>query len=231
MKVSILLCLLFVLAPITLLAARGGGSDSFMMGVIGGFTNSEQTHINTLRERANARAGGISASDLDRAYEFGVFMQWRAGMLGFQLRPTFFTQSEGSGAYEYSTTGYTAGAHFRLYPLESKELKLFFQTAVVWGSLKTKIKEDTFNVEADGANLGYLVGLGVELNFGRHVLLFEAGWRYLPIERNIVTTTSGTPASNSVSQSNVNQELEFDDRDLSTNMSGTQVLLGYGFNF
>jgi hypothetical protein len=228
-----LFLLFFTLVALQPLQAqsRGGGGSGFSFGVIGGFTNSEQEHLNTLRSRANIRAGGIAASDLDRAWEFGAFLQWRASFIAFQLRPTFFTQSEGSGLYEYSTSGQTVAGIFKIYPLESAEMGLYFQTGVVWGTLETKIKEDTYSSTSDGSSLGYLVGLGVEMRFGPHALMLEGGWRWLPIERNIVSQTTGTPASNSVSQSNKDGELEFDNRDLSTNMSGTQMLVGYSYRF
>ena len=208
----------------------GGGAGSMSVGAMGGFVNSEQTHMNTLRARANARTAN-GTSDLTKAYEFGPFIQWRAGMLGFQLRPSYFTQDESDGAYEYKTSGYTVEAHFKLYPLESQDVKLFFETGVAYGSQKTVIKEDTFTVNAEGSNLGYLIGLGVEICWGMHAIVLEAGWRYLPIERNIVTSSTGTPASDSVSQYAPHQELEYDGRDLSTNMSGTKMMVGYAFNF
>ena len=212
-------------------AQSSSGGSGFSIGFIGGFTNAEQDHLNTLRSRANLRAGGISASDLDRAWEFGVSTQWRSSFFAFQLRPTFFTQSEGSGAYEYSTSGTTVAGIFKLYPLESPQMGLYFQTGVVWGTLETEIKEDTYSSTSEGSSLGYLVGLGVEMRFGPHALMLEGGWRWLPIERNIVTQTTGTPASDSITQSNKDGELEFDNRDLSTNMSGTQMLIGYIYRF
>ena len=230
MKLILFLVFVFMTLPTFSWAAGGGLSSSMSVGIMGGFVNSEQDNINILRSRANARTAN-NASDLTKAYEAGPFIQWRAGLLGFQLRPSYFTQSEGSGLYEYKTSGYTVEAHFKLYPLENQNLKLFFETGVAYGSQKTHIKEDTFTVDAEGSNLGYLIGLGVELNSGPHALILEAGWRYLPIERNIVTSTTGTPAANSVSQYGVNQELEYDNRDLSTNMSGTKMMIGYAFNF
>ncbi|MBI2518937.1 MAG: hypothetical protein HYV97_00905 [Bdellovibrio sp.] len=232
--VFVLFVLLFSFMIVTLSSAAWaarGSSGSMSVGVMGGFVNSEQTHLNTLRVRANQRAGGIAASDLERAYEFGPFIQWRAGMLGFQLRPSYFMQEEGSGAYEYSTTGYAVEAHFKLYPLESQEVKLFFETGVAYGNQKTSIKEDTFTVDAEGSNLGYLIGLGVEILWGPHAVVLEGGWRYLPIERNIVTSSNGTPAADSVSQYTTRGELEYDQRDLSTNMSGTKMMVGYAYNF
>jgi hypothetical protein len=228
---KLILIFLFLTLSLPALAQRGSRGGGFSLGVIGGFTNAEQTHINTLRERANLRAGGISAGDLDRAMEFGAFLQWRYNFMGFQLRPTWFTQSEGSGTHEYSTNGQVIAGIFKLYPLESPELKLYFQAGVAWGRQTTEIKEDTFTVEAEGSNLGYLLGVGVELNFGPHGVFFEGGWRWLPIERNMVTSSSGTAASDSVSQSTANGELEYDNRDLSTNMSGTMMMLGYSYGF
>ena len=106
MKLTLLLLSFMLLTLSTTGWAASGSKGNTSFGVMGGFVNSEQTHLNTLRVRANQRAGGISASDLDRAMNLALHSM-EAGMLAFQLRPSYFMQEEGSGAYEYSTTGYT----------------------------------------------------------------------------------------------------------------------------
>lgn len=234
---------LFLLSPLLYInnvqAQYGGGGGGtggdFAFGIIGGSTGAEQKDLNTLRARANNRDGGISAGELNDAWEIGAFIQWRFSYAGFQLRPSyFFAKEDGSGDsgnYEYSVTGYTVSGIFKLYPLENNEIKLFFQTGVAWGQLETEITEASFNATATGSNLGYLIGAGIELGLGSHLIILEVGWRYLLIERNITDSTSGTAAADSVSQSTVGQELEYDNQDLMTSMSGIQTFIGYGFRF
>jgi hypothetical protein len=216
----------------------GASGLEFSFGVVGGTTKSEQKHLNALRNRANSR-GSISTGELSSAWEGGLFIEWKGPIFGLQLRPTYFTQSEDgtggtapdNGTYKYATSGQTFGALFKLYPLSNKDMRMYLQTGIVWGSLKTEIQEATYNAKASGSNLGYQIGAGFDLLWGAHKVFLEVGWRYLNIETNIVDSTSGTPASDSVSQTTKNNELEFDNKNLSTNMSGTQLFLGYGYSF
>jgi hypothetical protein len=59
----------------------------------------------------------------------------------------------------------------------------------------------------------------------------EGNYRYLKIERNIVSSVSGTPNATSVSQAVKDQELEADSTDLQVNMSGLLFQIGYTFYF
>ncbi len=112
-------------------------------------------------------------------------------------------------------------------------MRMFFQMGVVWGTLDTVIQENDLKVEANGHNLGYVGGLGIEMFFGTHKVFFEAGWRFLEIEQNMINSSSGTAleAEGSLSQWGDNQELEYKDKNLKTNMSGVQLLIGYAMTF
>lgn len=230
MKIAIILFSLTLALPSF---AKDGGVS---FGIIGGQSSAEQKHINTLRTRSNMAAEGISTGDLTNAWEFGAFLQFASSMWAFQLRPAYFTQSEDGTAsngdvYEYSVTGYSVTGLFKLYPLQSNELRLFFQAGVAWGNLEVDIQENDFKATAAGSNLGYQIGIGLEMMFGIHSIFLEGNWRFLPIERNIVTSTTGTPRDDSATQYGKDKELEFDDRDLSTSMTGMQLLVGYALNF
>lgn len=214
---------------------------SFSLGAMFSKINSEQSDMNNLREQANTRASGIGAGELSHGYEGALFAQYRidGSSVAIQYRPAYFFQSEEGtggtgtleGTYKYATTGQVHHMVARFYPLESGELKLFFQAGFAWGKLETEIQEADFKVTASGHNFGYLIGLGVEFMFGPHGIFLEGGARFLYIERNIVDSTSGTPESTSVSQYANGSELEYNNKDLQTNMSGVQVAVGYIINF
>ena len=213
-----------------------------------GYSTADQSDINSLITRANARAGGISTDSLSDAYE-GVFtLGYRPSQssLAYLLRPAvFYAQTDGSGGqnagfigkYEYSLLGYSIYPILRYYLLEDATIRFFTQVGIGWGEISGEIKEqNTGDVTADfsGDNLGYLVGLGVEFCFdqgGSHCLNLEANLRIHYIERNITDSASGTFASGSLSQAAPGAEIEIDNRDLGTTMSGVQGIIGYTFYY
>ncbi|MBF0298099.1 MAG: hypothetical protein HQK51_05225 [Oligoflexia bacterium] len=232
----------FFLVDENLFALVSQQTGTTSLGLIGGVTRSQQNDLNALRTRANARANGISTGTLEGGWEGGVILQKRVpnSVVAFQFRPSFFYQKEKGtggtgtiyeGSYEYGTSGYTIAALIKLYPLESNFIRLFFQAGVVWGKLTTQITESTFDVEAKGSNLGYVGGLGVEFCMLPHCLILEAGARVLFLERNIVSLAKGIPAGDSITQYEKDQELEYDHKDLQTNMSGVQTFVGYTVSF
>ncbi|MBF0359715.1 MAG: hypothetical protein HQK49_01820 [Oligoflexia bacterium] len=225
-----------------LFASPSQASGTTSLGFIGGVTGSKQNDLNALRTRANARANGISTGTIEGGWEGALIIQKRipASIVAFQFRPSFFYQKEKGtggtasiyeGSYEYGTNGYTIAGLVKLYPLENNFIRLFFQAGIVWGKLTTKIIESTFNIEAKGSNLGYVGGLGVEFCMLPHCIILEAGARVLFLERNIVSSSNGTPAADSITQYEKDQELEYDQKDLQTNMSGVQTFVGYTISF
>lgn len=222
--------------------AQAAGSDGFGIGIHGGMLTTDQRDMDLLKNRANAREGGISAGDLGTGIEFGLSAGYRFSGTIFEmlLRPTYMFHSEdgtnSSGAkYEYGITGFTVFPMFRFYPLESNILKLFFQTGIGFGHVNGHVKEDTFDIEFSGNDMGYLVGLGIEICFTDfHCMSVEANLRQLSYERLIADKVSGTPdgAPNaSISQAVVGQEVEVDGRDLFATMSGFQAFFGYVMHF
>ena len=154
--------------------SSGGGMFTFGLG--GSSVSSEQKDVNKLRADANTREGGLSVSDLDSALEINGIIQLRipSSIIGFQIRPSYFMQSEEGDGYEYSTNGMNFAGYLKLYPMESDFMRVFFQMGVLWGSLDTLIKEDDFQVKASGSNLGYAGGVGFEIFFDSHTIFLEA---------------------------------------------------------
>lgn len=221
--------------------AKGGGGG-FEIGAHAGIVTVNQSDMDTLKTRANTRENGISTGDLGNAWEFGATFGYRFSGTIYQmlLRPTFFMQSEegknnAGDAFEYSVNGFTIMPMFRFFPLESDILKLFFHVGIGYGSGSGTIKEDDFTVDFSGGDLGYLVGLGIEVCFTDfHCVSLEGNLRQLSYERVIADSVSGTPSATSptgVSQADKGQELEMDGRDLSITMSGFQALIGYVMHF
>ena len=101
-----------------------------------------------------------------------------------------------------------------------------------------KIQEGSATVDFAGSAYGSMVGIGTEfLLHPNHVFAVEGNVRYLGYTRNISTSTSGTfynssgSANNSLSQYGKDQEVELDQDDLKTSMSGVQMLARYIFYY
>ncbi len=237
--------LAIVILPDIAQAARGGGGrgasisgdHAFSLGA--SIIGTDQKDLNTAISTANTSANGpISSKSLSSAYEFFAQYVFRfsGSIFSLVLRPSYFTQSStGSGtdgAYEYKLTGYTVFPMIRFYPLESPFMKFFLQVGVGWGQIKADITTGTGNTLAfDGSSFGGITGLGVDFCFtGNHCLTVEGDVRYLPIERSVASSATGTIVGidNPISKG---REVETNSMDLSTTLSGIQGILGYTYNF
>ena len=234
------LLLLIVAAASFAHAARGGGGGgSFQLGVVGGLTNTTQDYLNLLQSRANTRAGGISTGALNSAYEAGLQAGYRfsGSMTALLLRPTFFYQKasggNSGGDYNYGVTGFTVFPILRLYPLENDLMRFFVQFGLGYGRSTTTIQEQTSELTAVGNAFGTLMGMGAAFCFNdTHCITVEGNYRYLTMERNVVSDTNGpTFNTNGISQGGKNQELEMDGDDVFIRMGGMQFLFGYTINF
>ena len=80
---------------------------------------------------------------------------------------------------------------------------------------------------------GSLIGLGAEFCVTPSSCFnFEGNYRYLVFDRNIVTGSAGAFAnSGSLSQYGKGQELEMNNSDVATRMSGLMFLAGYTYWF
>lgn len=234
----VFLTLILFLAHIPKAMARGGGGGHSIAGFLG-FASPGQDDFDLLVDRANTRAGGISTDPLGQGYEFSFMYQYRfsGSMFALGFRPALFSQSsKGSTAggqdYKYSLSGWTIFPMLKMIPLENDFIKFFMQVGVGYGRLSGAIQEDTAKIEFVGGNFGAISGLGAEFCFSdSHCMVLEGNLRYLPFERNKATKVSGTFAADSLTNAVDAQEVEIENRDLGTTMSGLVANLGYIFTF
>lgn len=232
----ILMAILILLSILPLLNANAQSNLEFTFGLLGGKSTVEQRDLNFLQDTANTQLGGITTKDLSGAWEMGAFLRWKYDLFGFELRPSYFMQGEsgtgGGQKYEYSADGMMIAGIFKLYPMENQIMRLFFQGGINWGSSEVEIIEGTYQLQASGHNLGYQLGGGVEFFYLSHSFGLEIGMRWLGIPRNMTSAKSGTKYLGSpISQDEVNQELEINNRDFYSRMSGSQILVFYGLRF
>lgn len=215
----------------------GGGNDAFSF--YGGTINTSQDALNTMQQRSNTRAGGITGGQLTSAYEIGGGYMYRfdSSIYAIQIRPMYFYQrTDGSGSpgqYTYAVQGWTVFPILRLYPMENDIMKFFLQIGMGYGQVTGHVSEGQGVSATFGSGaFGTMVGMGAEFCFSpQSCFSFEGNYRYLDFIRNIVTASSGTFASNSLSQYGVGQEAELDNNDVDLRMSGLQMLAGYTYWF
>lgn len=217
-------------------AAKGGG---WSLGGSLGISSSSQDHINYLISQANTNDGPISTGQLGSAWELYGFLQYRfsGSWLAFQFRPSFFYQNSsgtnsGGQKFEFGVQSYTIFPVARFYMLESKYIRFFSQLGIGVGMATGELSQPDWSAKFSGASMGYMFGLGAEFCFmgGPHCMVIEGNFRYLPVDRLTVDSSTGT-ASNGASQIGSGQELEIDGSDMGVTMSGIQGFLGYAFNF
>ncbi len=217
--------------------AQAGGS-AFSLGANLGIATSDQKDINTLITRAVTRESGLGVSQLGNAWDINLMFTYRVtSMIALQLRPGFYYMGEDgsgtSGSFDYSVTGFTLFPVFRLYLLENNYVAFFTNLSLGWGYASGSVKEGDAKADFSGSNLGYMLGLGAEFCFfgGSHCMNIEGNFRYLDIERVIASSSSGSFASDSLTQASSSSEVEINERDLGLNMSGVVGLLGYIYYF
>lgn len=241
-SISVLLisiCLLF--SATSHAAKKRGGKGAFAGGSISvgfgiGFSTAEQTGINDIIKNAKA-ANQASTSELKSATEYmfhGTF-RFSNGYVALQLRPTLFQQAESgsgtAGSYNYSLSGFTVFPLIRLIPLSNDLIDFYIQGGLGYGKLNGDITNGPTKISFTGSNFGAQAGLGADFCFvPDHCIGVEGNYKYLPIQRNIVTSTSGG-LSNNITQSAVDSELEVNGSDLATQLSGITGIVSYTFNF
>ena len=206
------------------------GEHSLSFGV--GLVTSEQTGVDGVIDAANA--GGGNVKNLDSGLEFfaqyGV--RFNGSWWGFVLRPSMMSQSTDgtcqSGNCEYEVSGMSIFPMIRMVPLENSLIKLFFQLGLGYGEMEGKISQPANTVKFKGSAFGAMGGLGVDFCFTEtHCLTVEGNLRYLPIERNLVTSGSATGVVGLTGGAAKGDEIERASRDLGTTMSGLQGQISY----
>jgi hypothetical protein len=214
--------------------AAGGGGHSMEFGL--GLLTAGQDDTNTLIKAARASATTANTSDMGSAYELFAQYQYRFSgtMFSIAFRPSYITQSSTGtgtdGSYDYKLTGFTLFPMFRLYPLENNFIKFYMQTGLGYGRMSGDITQGATSIAFAGSAFGAIGGLGVDFCFTpSHCLSIEGNLRYLPIERNLASSATGSVAG--LSQSVNSQEVEIGGGDFKTTMSGIQGSVAYTLNF
>lgn len=212
------------------IGGTGGHSMEFGLGLL----TASQDDINSLIK--TARAAGADTGDMGSAYElFGQYQYRFSGTIfAIAFRPSYVMQSAtgsgGGNSYNYKLSGFTFFPMFRLYPLENSFIKFFMQTGLGYGSLSGDINAGGNSIAFNGSAFGAMGGLGVDFCFTpNHCLTIEGNIRYLPMERNVASSASGTVPG--LSQSASGQEVEIGGGDLKTTLSGIQGSLAYTLVF
>ncbi|WP_413290159.1 hypothetical protein [Bdellovibrio sp. HCB337] len=232
MLYAVVSVLVWAFSAQTAFARGGGGGHSMEFGLA--LLSAGQNDIDTMITNARAN-NSASTSDMGSAYELFAQYQYRFGgtMFSILFRPSYVMQSAtGSGtggSYDYKLSGFTIFPMFRMYPLENDFIRFFMQTGLGYGKLSADITEGTSSIAFSGGNFGAIGGLGVDFCFtDSHCVTIEGNLRYLPIERNKVSSVTGTPG---LSQYGNGQEAEINGSDLMTSLSGIQGIIAYTLNF
>lgn len=211
-----------LLLSVTSFAAGGSGGHSLGFG-LGLATPGQDDLDNYAETQASGKMG--SAMEFEAHYQY----RFSGEMFAIQFRPSYMTQSS-SGTSKASITGITLFPMLRMYPLENNFIHFFMQVGLGYGKITGKIEQPGASVDFSGGAFGAVAGLGAEFCFTDSQCAFlEGNFRYLPVERSIVSSSTGTLAGNT--QSGNGQELEYSGNDLKTTLSGIVGTIGYQFNF
>lgn len=228
-----------------LAAKKRGGKGAFAGGSLAiGFgvslVTAEQSGLNSMISTAKTGApGGTSTSNFGTGLEYsGQFtFTFSNGYTAIQLRPSYFTQStSGSatdGTYSYNLTGFTFFPLVRLIPLANDVISFYVQGGLGYGKLDGEVTNGPRNITFSGSNFGMQIGVGADFYlFPDHGFGFEGSYRYLPIQRNIVTGTSGAGTIYGTTQTTPDRELEdLNGSDVATTLSGISGAITYTYNF
>ncbi len=211
--------------------SRGGGEGDTALGFGVAIAGPNQDDLNTVITEINS-SESTSIDKLGSGYEFDAYYQVRfsGSIFALQFRPSYFMQSSKGSSYETKLTGYSFFPILKLYPLENNFIKFFLQTGVGYGKVSGEMSGPNGSVAWSGGAFGALAGLGSEFCFTEsHCLVIEGNVRYLPIERNIVSSKTGTPSGfDTPSQDG---ELENGNMDVKTSLSGITGTISYQMYF
>ena len=231
------LIVLAAVAMSSLAQARGGrgGGVSFSgdssIGISLILTSPSQDDLNGVIDYNNATQSRAT-DKLGTGYELALNYQNRFNgtIFALQFRPSYFTQSSSGSGYDTKLTGYTFFPMLRIYPLENGFIHFFMQTGVGYGKLNGTMSGPLGSVSWSGDGFGMMGGIGAEFMFGAdQAIVIEGNLRYMPIPRNIASTVSGAPTG--FSRVAGGYELETNNSDVKTTLSGVQGIIGYQLMF
>ncbi len=217
------------------ISLSGEHSLSFGFGLI----TSEQDHMDGVIDTSNTTSGTTgNVKNLGSGLEFFAQYGLRVdrSWWGFVFRPSMMSQSTdgacGTGNCKYEVNGVAFFPMIRMVPLENDVIKLFFQIGLGYGQMQGKISQPGGSVKFKGSAFGAIGGLGVDFCFTEaSCIAVEGNLRYLPIERNLITSGSTTGLNGVNTGSNNGDEIEANSKDLGTTMSGLQGLISYTIMF
>ncbi len=240
-SLATLFAVIFLSLNVFALRKAGGGralkGGTFSLGVGIGLGSFEQDGLNEAIRAAKTNSGATTG-EMNSATEYLGFATYRFAnnFVAIQLRPAFFSQvSNGSGtggSYDYSLNGYSVFPLIRFIPLSNDVIDFYIQGGMGYGKLDGTITNGTRKVSFSGSSFGTQVGVGADFCFfAQHCFGVEGNYRYLPIERNKVTSSSGA-LPDGISQGALNRELENSSGDdVSAKLSGISGVVTYSFNF
>lgn len=216
--------------------AFAGGSLAIGFGV--SLVTAEQSGLNSMISTAKA-ANGATTSNFGTGLEYsGQFtFTFSNGFTAIQLRPSYFTQSSsgsaGDGSYSYDLTGFTFFPIVRLIPLSNDVISFYVQGGLGYGKLDGSVSNGPRKITFSGSNFGMQIGVGADFYlFPDHGFGFEGSYRYLPIQRNVVTGSTGAGTIYGTTQSTPDRELEdLNGSDVATTLSGISGMISYTYNF
>jgi hypothetical protein len=182
-----------------------GGNGQYGFGLLGGIVNSSQDDLNALIARSNARANGISTTQMNQAYELDAFVEFRftGTMYAIQFRPGYFYEVKNgmsSGQdYDYAVKGITLFPIFKMYPLENDLMKVYLQLGLGYGQMYGEIHEAGAVAQFESGAFGSIVGIGAQIYVTQNsCLALEVNYRYLSFDRALVDNSIGSFANNSL---------------------------------
>lgn len=214
----------------------GGGDSSISLGF--GLMTADQADINRAIEASGSSFAPVSTKNMGSGYELHAQYAFRfsSSMFGMVFRPSYYanstTGSGSNGSYDYKLTGFTFFPMVRMVPLENTFISFFMQVGLGYGRLNGEVTEGPNSVSFSGGNFGAMAGMGADFCFTpTHCMTLEGNFRYLPIERNIASSGSGTSFPG-FSQTNKDKEVEnADGNDFQTTLSGLLGSISYTFRF
>lgn len=212
----------------------GGGGGGMAIGFGIGMMTASQDDLETHATAVNQAFSGRNAVKPGTGTEFSGFYEYRfsSSMFALHFQPSYFTQTGKGGTDTSTLTGLTLFPLLRLYPLENGFIHFYMQAGVGYGQLKGKIDQSTSgSVEFSGSAFGAMAGLGSQFCFTPSQCMYlEGNFRYLPIQRNLVSSSYSSTADG-FSRSGSGQELELNNADVQTTLSGIIGSIGYQLNF
>lgn len=232
--ISLMIVTVFTVLSTQAMAAKGrgaaiGGDSAIGLGIMS--LSAEQSDLNYVADQINASTAG-AAKTMGSALEFYVqyVLRFSGSMFSLVFRPSYMSQ-EGSGSTTTSKiTAYTIFPLLRMTPLENSFIKFYLQGGVGYGQASGVLSNSGGKISYNGGAFGAIAGLGAEFCFtANHCMNIEGNARYLPIQRSVVDSGSGSITG--ISQGSTGRELEINNNDAQVTLSGIQGLIGYTYNF